>query len=100
DYSLLQLRDETGPVHVPSALGGKQLTYLTASVGGNEFDIRVPEGVNMESIVYPYLQGSVGLWGGTEFIGRYSTRVRLKREIVSSVWSWFTTQFVTVFLIF
>lgn len=79
DYHLLQLRDEAGPVHVPSALGGKQLTYLSASLGGSDFDIRVPEGVNMESIVYPYLQGSVGLWGGTELIGRYSTKVRLKR---------------------
>lgn len=79
DYAILRLKDEAGPVQVPTALGGKQPTRLTANIGDNEFDIRVPEGVSMESIVYPYLQGSMGLWGGTELIARYSTKVRLKR---------------------
>jgi hypothetical protein len=38
-----------------------------------------PNGVNQESIIYPYLQGSISLWKGFEIVGKYSTKVKLVR---------------------
>ncbi|CAM3950940.1 MULTISPECIES: DUF6588 family protein [Flavobacterium] len=64
---------------VPSALGNDDQVYLTGEIGGEQVRFETPEGVNQESIIYPYLQASVELPLGFEFTGRYSTRTKLKK---------------------
>lgn len=78
DFSLLSI-EGSSTATVPTALGGKNGTNLVGIIGDEEVRIRVPEGVNMSTMVYPFFQGSVALWGGTEFVARYSTKVKLKR---------------------
>jgi hypothetical protein len=66
-------------MNVPTALGGKNSTNLVGMIGDEEVRIRVPEGANMSTMAYPFLQGNLAIWGGTELIVRYSTKVKLKR---------------------
>lgn len=78
DFSLLSIEGATS-ASVPTALGGKNPTNLVGTIGGEEVRIRVPEGANMSTMIYPFFQGSVAIWGGTEFVARYSTKVKLKK---------------------
>jgi hypothetical protein len=79
DFSLMTIQGNPTSLTVPTALGGESSDVLLANLGGNEVQISVPEGVNLETVVYPYLQGAVSLWGGTELMMRYSTKVKLKK---------------------
>ncbi|EAZ96069.1 hypothetical protein FBBAL38_01580 [Flavobacteria bacterium BAL38] len=64
---------------VPSTLGNDNQVYLVGDLDGQQVRFKTPEGINQEVVVYPYLQASVGLPYGFEFIGRYSTRTKLKK---------------------
>ncbi len=82
DFSFFSL--ENGSVAtLPTALGNDDKSYLTGEIDddGNISPVRMraPEGIDSETIVYPYLQGSVGLVYGTELVVKYSTRVKLKK---------------------
>ncbi len=79
DFSIMTIQGDNTSLTVPTALGGESSDNLVANLGGNDVVIRVPEGVNLETIFYPYLQGSLSVWGGTEVMLRYSTKVKLKR---------------------
>lgn len=64
---------------VPTALGNDNQVYLVGDLDGQEIRFKTPEGINQETVVYPYLQASLGLPYGFEVVGRYSTRTKLKR---------------------
>lgn len=79
DFSLMTIQGDNNSWSVPTAFGGESDDVILANLGDSEILIRVPEGVDMETIFYPYLQGALSLWKGTEIMMRYSTKVKLKR---------------------
>ena len=79
DFEFFQL-EEGSTADVPSSLGGDHQVYLIGTLGESPVTLETPEGMNMEVVAYPYLQGSIALWGGTELIAKYSTYVRLKKS--------------------
>lgn len=66
-------------MNVPTALGDDSQYFLVGDLNGQQVRLKIPEGVNQESIIYPYLQVSLGLPYGFEAVGRYSTRAKLKK---------------------
>jgi len=78
DFSFFTIENQTSAT-VPTALGSDTQYYLVGQIDNNQIRMAAPNGVNQESIFYPYLQGSVSLWKGFEFVGKYSTKVKLKR---------------------
>ena len=78
DFSFFSIENATSAT-VPTALGGDSNYYLTGEIDGNQIRFKAPEGVNQETVFYPYLQGSVSLWKGFEVVGKYSTKVKLKK---------------------
>lgn len=79
DFEFFQL--EAGDyATVPSALGNDDQVYLVGMLGDSEVRLESPQGIDMETVAYPYLQGGIGLWAGTELIVKYSTRVKLKKS--------------------
>jgi hypothetical protein len=53
---------------------------INDGVNNNEVKVKTPKGIDSNSIIYPYLQGSLGLLYGTELIVKYSTKVKLKKS--------------------
>lgn len=78
DFDFFQIENETS-VNVPTALGDDSQYFLVGDLNGQQVRLKTPEGVNQESIIYPYLQVSLGLPYGFEAVGRYSTRAKLKK---------------------
>lgn len=82
DFAFFDI-ENANSASVPTALGNDDQLYLVGHIrmGDEENEVRMksPEGVDSETIVYPYLQGSLGLWYGTEIIGKYSYKVKLKK---------------------
>lgn len=70
--------DDVPQASTPTALGGDQVVSLTGQLNGEPVTLESPEGVNRETILYPYLQGSLGVGYGTEIIGRFAPRIVLK----------------------
>lgn len=66
-------------VEVPTALGNDNQYYLVGQLGDSEVRLKSPEGVNEETVFYPYLQAGVGLWYGTEVIVKFSPKTMLKK---------------------
>ncbi len=65
---------------VPTALGNDNQYYLVGQLDtNNQIRMETPKGVSQESIFYPYVQGSISLWKGFEVVGKYSSKVKLKR---------------------
>jgi hypothetical protein len=79
DFSFFQLEQGTEAT-VPTALGNDQQVYLVGTLGDSPVRLETPEGIDMQTVAYPYLQGSIGLWFDTELIAKYSTRVKLKKS--------------------
>ncbi|AXG75307.1 hypothetical protein DVK85_12095 [Flavobacterium arcticum] len=79
DFAFFQLEEGTSAT-VPTALGNKNQAYLTGMLGDSEVRLETPQGINMQTVVYPYLQGSIALWHGTEIVAKYSTKVKLKKS--------------------
>ena len=79
DFSFFALEHGTS-ASVPTALGGDKDVYLSGQLGNSPVRLESPEGISSETVAYPYLQGSVGLWYGTELIVKYSTKVKLKKS--------------------
>lgn len=83
DFSFFSIEGGNPSATVPTALGNDQQIYLVGAIndGQNENEVRVktPEGIDMGVVVYPYIQASLGLWNGTEIIGKYSYKVELKK---------------------
>lgn len=81
DFKFFQIEGGDN-VNVPTALGDDKQVYLVGNIrfnGDNEVRLKTPEGIDMGSVVYPYVQASLGLWYGTEIIGKYSYKVKLKK---------------------
>lgn len=79
DLSFFSLENGTSAT-VPTAVGNKDQVYLTGQLGDSEVRLKTPQGINRDVVAYPYLQGSVALWYGTELIAKYSPKVQLKRS--------------------
>lgn len=79
DFSFFTLENGNSSQVVPTALGNDNQYYLTGNIDGNAVRLQTPKGINQEQVIYPYLQGSISLWKGTEIVGKYSTKVKLKR---------------------
>lgn len=78
DFSFFQIEGTTSAT-VPTAMGNDSQVYLVGDLDGEVIRLKSPEGVDQETIFYPYLQGSVGLWFGTEALVKYSTKTKLKK---------------------
>ena len=66
-------------IEVPTALGNDDQYYLVGDLGGSEVRLKSPEGVNEETVFYPYIQAGVGLWYGTEVLVKFSPKTKLKK---------------------
>lgn len=66
-------------VEVPTALGNNDQYYLVGNLGDFEIRLKSPEGVNEETVFYPYLQAGVGLWFGSELLVKFSPKTKLKK---------------------
>ncbi|MEW5675989.1 DUF6588 family protein [Flavobacterium enshiense] len=78
DFQFFQIEGATS-ANVPTALGNDAQIYLVGDLDGEEIRLKSPEGVNQETIFYPYLQGSIALPYGFEILGKYSTKTKLKK---------------------
>lgn len=78
DFQFFEIEGATSAT-VPTALGNDNQVYLVGELGGEQVRFKTPEGINQESVIYPYLQGGIELPYGFEFIARYSTKTKLKR---------------------
>lgn len=78
DFSFFTIENNSTAT-VSTALGNDTQFDLVGEIDGNEVRIETPKGVNQETILYPYVQGSIALWKGFEAIVKYSSKVKLKR---------------------
>lgn len=79
DFKFFQL-EQGSSAQVPTALGNDDQVYLSGELGGSNIRLETPQGMDMNVVAYPYLQGSVGLPFGTELVVKYSTQVKLKKS--------------------
>lgn len=63
----------------PTALGDDNQFFLVGDLDGEIIRLKSPKGIDQETVIYPYLQTSLGLPHGFELIARYSTRTKLKK---------------------
>ncbi len=78
DFQFFEIEGATNAT-VPTALGSNSQLFLSGELNGEQVRLQTPNGVNQESIIYPYLQGSLELPYGFEFTGRFSPRTKLKK---------------------
>ncbi len=78
DFQFFEIEGATSAT-VPTALGNDNQVYLVGELGGEQVRFKTPEGINQETVIYPYLQGGIELPYGFEFIARYSTKTKLKK---------------------
>ncbi|HEX8270117.1 MAG TPA: DUF6588 family protein [Flavobacterium sp.] len=82
DFTFFELENGTS-ASVPTALGNDNQVFLTGEISDGETTnvvrLKTPQGIDAETMVYPYLQGSLGLLFGTELAVKYSTKVKLKK---------------------
>ena len=62
---------------VPTALGGETSVFYDFTLNGEGFELQTFEGANQQVFYYPYLQGSIGLWGQTEVTLQYVPQVKI-----------------------
>ena len=62
---------------VPTALGGETSVFYDFTLGGDDYELQTFEGANQQVFYYPYLQGSIGLWGQTEVTLQYVPQVKI-----------------------
>lgn len=79
DFSFFQVENATSAT-VPTALGDDRQVYLVGQLGDSQVRLESPEGIDRKSVIYPYLQGSLALWYGTELVVKYSPKVQLKKS--------------------
>ena len=79
DFSFFQLTEGTTAT-VPTAVGNNHQVLLTGQLGDSEVRLKTPEGIDMKTVAYPYLQGSLGLPFGSRLIIKYSPQVNLKKS--------------------
>ncbi|AWA31213.1 hypothetical protein HYN48_14530 [Flavobacterium magnum] len=77
DFSFFTI-DGADTALTPTALGSDEFVTLNGTLNGEPVVVKSPEGVNRETIVYPYVQAALGLWKGTEIVVKYSPEITLK----------------------
>jgi hypothetical protein len=81
DFAFLEIEGASS-VTVPTAIGNDDQYYVTGSftdVPNGDIRIKTPEGLDAGTVIYPYVQASLGLWYGTEILAKYSYNVKLKK---------------------
>ena len=76
DFTRLNIRDAQ-TAQVPTALGGETSVFYDFTLGGDDYELQTFEGANQQVFYYPYLQGSIGLWGQTELTLQYVPQVKI-----------------------
>lgn len=79
DLSFFKIPNQQNSVEVPTALGGDSDVDFDGDFGGIPLSVSAPNGVNQDQVLHPFLQASFSLWKGFEIIGRYSTKINLKK---------------------
>lgn len=79
DFSFFQLENGTSAT-VPTAVGNDYQVNLVGQLGDSEVKLKTPEGIDMKTVAYPYLQGSLGLPFGSQLVIKYSPEVDLKKS--------------------
>ena len=77
DLSFFQIQGQESAL-TPTALGSDDYVTLKGVLGGSDVILKSPEGVDREVVIYPYIQGSLGVGFGTEVITKFSPQVTLK----------------------
>lgn len=81
DFKFFKIEEGTSAT-VPTGLGNDEQIYLVGyidtGVSQEKVHLKTPEGIDMENVIYPYLQASIGFWHGLEMSAKYSTHVKLK----------------------
>lgn len=72
-----QIENQTSAT-IPTALGNGDQVILVGQLDETEIRLKTPKGIDKETVIYPFMQGSVGIGFGTEIIAKYSTKVKLK----------------------
>lgn len=78
DFSFFQIENGTTAT-VPTAIGNKDQVFLVGEIDNNPVRLETPQGINQETVIYPYIQAGLGLWKGSELVVKYSSRVKLKK---------------------
>ena len=87
DFKFLNI-EGASTLQAQTALGGTQVNYLTGNLNLQlapglfttvPVRIETPKGIEQNTIIYPYIMASVGLWQGTEVAVKYSTKTQLKK---------------------
>ena len=76
DFIVLDIRDAES-AQVPTALGGDTSVFYDFTLGEDNYELQTFEGANQQVFYYPYLQGSIGLWGQTELTLQYVPEVKI-----------------------
>lgn len=80
DFSFFTIDGATSAT-TPSALGDDQFVTLNGELNGQPIVLKSPEGIDRTTVVYPYVQGSVGLLYGTELVMKYAPKTTLKHVV-------------------
>ena len=80
DFTFLQIQGEESAT-IPTALGGSKQVYIIDKYGiiNPNYPIETPRGINEEKIFYPHLSGSICIGYGTEIIGKYAPKTKIKK---------------------
>ncbi len=82
DFKFFSIKDLNGnfvnEATVPTAYGGVGNYKLTGSLYGQPINLETPRGINRESVPYPYIQASVGLWKGFELTAKFTPNITYK----------------------
>jgi len=76
DFTRLDIRDAQ-TAQVPTALGGETSVFYDFTLGEDDYELQTFEGANQQVFYYPYLQGSIGLWGQTELTLQFVPEVKI-----------------------
>ena len=68
----------TNTATIQTALGSNQFETLVGQLDGNDVSLKTPEGIDRKTVIYPFIQTSLGLPFGTELIAKYSPKTALK----------------------
>lgn len=79
DFKFFTIPAGDPSVALQTALGSDNQIPLTGNIGGQDVIIKSPEGINMETVKYAYLQASLGLLHGTELIVKFSPKIKIAK---------------------
>lgn len=76
DFIVLDIRDAES-AQAPTALGGDTSVFYDFILGEDNYELQTFEGASQQVFYYPYLQGSIGLWGQTELTLQFVPEVKI-----------------------